>query len=305
MPPPASSSRLVIGLSVSTGVVWGAGGLASKRLVSSGVDPFMMTAVPFLVGALVAWVWTLGRTRPGGRAIRDGLMVGAINSSAPALLFNLAYLSVPAGTVALILSLGPVFTALAAHFAFADEPLNARKGGGLALSVAGVAVLGLSARGTAGGSLGGMGLALAGAVAGGLTAIVNRRVAVRHGAAAIVAPQLSAAGLLPLLLALGMGRPLAPPDGWRLWQMATAAAIGVIASFGGFRMIMSATQLGTTGQVSVAAYVIPVVGVIGGALFLHEPLTPFTVGGGALILAGIGLVGGATGKPARLVRSAG
>lgn len=305
MPADHRSDRLVVGLSVLTGVAWGAGGLASKGLIASGVDPFVMTAAPFLVGAMIAWWWTLSQMRPSGLAIRDGLMLGAVNSSLPALFFNLAYLTTPAGTVALILSLGPVFTAVAAHFVFADEPMSARKGSGLALSIVGVGVLGFSTRVTGGASMWGMGSALLGALLAGLSAILNRKVAVRHGASAVVASQLSAAGVVPLLLAVGMSRPLSPPAGWQVWQVATMTAIGAIASFGGFRMIMLATQLGTTGQVSVVAYVIPVVAVVGGAIFLHESLTPFTIAGGALIMAGIYLVGGAVGKPARAVGAAG
>lgn len=305
MPAPANSTnRRVVGLAVSTGVIWGSGGLISKAMISAGVDPFVMTALPFGVGAVVAWLWTLTQERPSPGAIRDGLILGATNSALPAMFFNLAYVTAPAGIVGLILSLGPVFTAVAAHFAFADESFSARKGMGLVLSITGVGVLVFSPESFGGASPWGAGSALMGALIGGLTAITSRRMAVRHGASNLVAAQLSTAGLVPLVLAVALGRELSPTGGWQTWQLVSALMIGVVASFGGFRMIMLANQLGTTGQVSLVGYVIPLVAVIGGAIFLDETLTPFTIAGAALILAGIYLVGGAVGKPARLVRSA-
>jgi drug/metabolite transporter (DMT)-like permease len=64
------------------------------------------------------------------------------------------------------------------------------------------------------------------------------------------------------------GRPITPAGGWETWQLGAMVLIGAVASFGGFAAIMRANQLGTTGQVSVVGYFIPIVGVSGGALFL-------------------------------------
>ncbi len=310
MLPPMRSARpsgnvLVFVLVGFTGVVWGAGGLISKALVDSGVDAFVVTGGPFLIGACIAWVNSLRHERVALLAIRDGALLGAINSAAPALLFNLAYQSLPAGTVAILLSIGPVITAITAHFAFSDERFNIRKGLGLAASAGGVVTLTFTPgliRGA-----GGLGVlyALLGASVAGTTAILSRRLAVKHGARSVVASQLTAAGLVPIALASLLGRSLAPIGGWVGPQLVGIAVIGCIASYGGFRAIMFANQLGTTGQVSVVGYIVPLVGVAGGLLFLRESLTPNTVLGGSLILLGVALVGRASGKPSRLVRAAG
>jgi drug/metabolite transporter (DMT)-like permease len=277
-----------------TGLVWGAGGVASKALVGDGVDPFVVTAIPFLVGAGLAWFSSGVSRAAASRVIKDGLILGAVNSALPALLFNLAYESLPAGIVALVLSLGPVFTAVAAHHAFDDEGFSRSKGAGLALCVGGVAALGFTPGLLDGASWKGAVLALTGSTVAGVSAIMARRLAVRHGARALVAPQLTAAGLTPLIVGVVAGRPLSPTGGWETWQLAAMVAIGSIASFGGFAAIMRANELGTTGQVSVVGYVIPIVGVTGGAVFLSESITPFTALGGLLILIGVAVVGRAS-----------
>lgn len=289
-----SPAGTVFSLVLFTGIVWGAGGVLSKALVGDGVDPFAVTAGPFLVGAGLAWITALAAGAVEAGALKEGLILGAVNSALPALLFNLAYESLPAGVVALVLSLGPVVTAVAAHHAFDDEGFNRIKGLGLALCVAGVAALGFTPGLLGGASWNGAWLALAGSLIAGVSAIMARRLAVRHGSRALIAPQLTAAGFTPLILGLVAGRPLTPPGGWETWQLAAMVSIGAVASFGGFAAIMRANQLGTTGQVSVVGYIIPIVGVSGGALFLSESITIFTALGGLLILTGVGVVGRAS-----------
>lgn len=298
-------NRKVLGLVVMTGIVWGSGGVLSKALVNAGVDAFVITGVPFSVGAAIAWAIGAGHGRRTMTLVRDGLMLGAVNSGLPALFFNLAYESLPAGIVALLLSLGPMVTAVTAHFAFRDEQFNARKGAGLVLCVLGVGALAFTPGLLAGSSSVGAAFALGGAAIGGASAIFARRLAVKHGARAIVAPQLTAAGAMPLLLAPMLGRSFTPALGWEPWQILSLVGIGCVASYLGFRMIMRANETGTTGEVSIVGYVVPMVGVIGGVVFLAEDLTSYTVIGGALILAGIAMVGRASGKPARVVRASG
>jgi drug/metabolite transporter (DMT)-like permease len=229
-----------------------------------------------------------------------------VNSALPALFFNLGYETLAPGVVSLVVSLGPVFTAVSAHFVFADERFRLGKGIGLLVAVAGVGVLSLSPGAPdARPSLRGVALVLTGAVIAGASAVLSRRYAMQHGARALVAPQLFAAGLTPLLLAPCFGRALIPGDGFEPAHLGGFLLIGLVASYGGFRAIMRANETGTTGQVSVVAYVIPVVGVSGGAWFFSEPVTAGVLIGGSMILVAIGIIGRASGKPARLARTVG
>jgi drug/metabolite transporter (DMT)-like permease len=286
--------------------VWGSGGLISKGLIDDGVDSFSMTGLPFLVGGIAALGIALLHRDLVARAIVPAIVLGAVNSAVPALLFNLGYETLAPGVVSLVLSLGPVFTAVSAHFTFADERFSAGKGLGLLVAVAGVAVLSMSpGAADARPSPHGVALVLAGAAIAGATAVLSRRYAMRHGASALVAPQLLAAGLTPLLLGPLFGRDLVPAGGFTITHLAGFALIGLIASYGGFRAIMRANETGTTGQVSVVAYVIPIVGISGGVWFFSEPVTAGVVIGGSMILAAIGIIGRASGKPARLARTVG
>jgi drug/metabolite transporter (DMT)-like permease len=290
---------------VFTGLVWGSGGLLSKGLVDSGIDAFTVTAAPFLVGAAVAWTIAIrdGDVRVG--AVVGAVLLGAVNSSLPALMFNLAYQTLPAGIVTLILSTGPVFTAVAAHHAFDDERFSRSKGLGLALSLAGVAALVLAPGIVEGKSYGGAMFAFAGAIIAGVTGIYARRLAVRHGAKALVAPQLTAAGVMPVVMGVVLGRDLLPALGVGVSRAMVIVLIGTVASYAGFRSVLRANETGTTGQVSVIGYLIPLVGVVGGVLFFDEVLTGGVFVGAALIVSGVVVTGRASRKVARIVRAAG
>lgn len=281
-------------LIIFTGLVFGIGGLLSKYLIDRGVDSFTVTAAPFLVGGIVAWAvaWWAGDIRGG--ALGAGAMLGIINSSVPALFFNLGFETLPAGLVTLILSLGPVVTAGIAHLVFEDERFNRMKGLGLVLAVAGVAAL-ITAPGVIeGASYRGAAWTLAGALIAGGSAILMRLYAVRHGALALIPPQLAVAGVTPLLAGVVLGRSIVPESGFAGSDLLIMALMGVTVSYAGVRTLLLANQTGTTGQVAMVAYLIPLVGVGGGIIFFDERLTPWIVLGGGLILAGIALGGRAS-----------
>ncbi|MDH4117106.1 MAG: DMT family transporter [Acidimicrobiia bacterium] len=290
-------------LVVAVAVLWGSGGLVSKALIIDGVDPFTVTAGPFAAGAVVAWL--VARRVPSRPAMASGFLLGMINTASPALLFNLGYETLPAGVVTLLIAFGPVVTAIGAHFTFADERFNRGKAAGLAVSLAGVAVLSSGQVGETGGTPIGVLLVLAGALVSGTTAVWARSAAVRHGARNLVPAQLSGAALMPLLLAPLLGRSLVPAAGFSLEHVVGLVLIGTVASFVGFRLVMQANQIGTASQVSLIGYLLPVVGVGGGALFFGERITPSVILGGGLILAGILMIGRAAAKPVRVIRSAG
>jgi drug/metabolite transporter (DMT)-like permease len=288
---------------IGTALLWGCGGLLSKALVADGVDPFVVTAGPFAAGAVTAWL--VRRRLPNRAALLSGLMLGLINTAGPALLFNIGYETLPAGIVTLLIATGPIVTAITAHFVFDDERFNWAKAAGLVLSLGGVGVLSSGQTGTTGRTPIGVFVVLAGAVLGGSTGVWSRAAALRHGAKNLVPPQLTSAALMPLVAGTMLGRDLIPPGGFQSWHVAGLVSIGVMASFLGFRMIMRANEIGTTGQVSLIGYLLPVVGVGGGAFFFGESITTAVIGGGALILAGVVIAARASVKPARVVRSAG
>jgi drug/metabolite transporter (DMT)-like permease len=241
-----------------------------------------------------AWIvaWAAGDLRAS--ALAAGATLGVLNSGVPALLFNIGYETLPAGIVALIVSLGPAVTAAIAHVVFADERFNPMKGTGLLLAFVGVGALVVAPGVIEGASYRGAAWTTAGALVAGSSAVLARWYAIRHGALALIAPQLTVAGVTVLVLGLVLGRSLIPDAGFAGGDIPIMVAIGLVASYGGFRSLMLANERGTTGQVAMVAYLIPLVAVTGGIIFFNEELTPWIIVGAALILAGIALGGRAS-----------
>lgn len=288
-----------------TGLVWGSGGLLCKGLIDGGVDAFVVTGLPLAAAASIAWAYTLRKGVHTRQTLIAGARLGLLNVTIPPLLFNLAYETMPAGVVTLIISLGPVITASVAHFAFDDERFSRAKAAGLGASVAGVAVLSVAPGVIEGSSYRGLVFVLVGVLIGSSTAVLVRKEAVRHGALPILAPQLTVACVVALVAGPLLGRQMVPEGGFALWHLAAMAAVGVFASFGGFLSAMKANQLGTTGQVSLIAYLIPMVGVTGGKVFFDEKLTSGVAVGGLLILLGMTVAGRASMKSSRTIRASG
>lgn len=282
-----------------TGLAWGSAGLISKALIDDGVHPLVVTGVPFLLGGLLA-MWIAARRGHLTRsAVAPAIGLGVFSSAAPALCFNVGFTELPAGIVTLLISVSPVFTAIAAHFAFDDERFRPAKGAGLALAVAGVAALSLVPGSTDDGTnAGAIVVVLLGTLIGGVCAIPSRHYAVRHGSAALVPVQLLSAGLAALAIIPFVGGDSGPDGGFDATHLLALLVIGTVASYGGFRSIMRANELGTTGQVSVVGYMLPLLGVVGGIVFFGEHLTAGVVVGGALIVLAVGVIARASATPA-------
>ncbi len=279
---------------VFTAIAFGSGGLLSKGLIDRGVDSFTVTAVPFLSAAVLAWVVAARMGNIDRRAVVPGLVLGAVNSSIPALFFNIGFETLPAGLVTLIISLGPAVTAAVAHLVFTDERFNVMKGLGLVIALAGVVGLVAAPGVIEGASYAGAAWATAGSLVAGTSAVLARWYAVRHGGLALLPTQMTAAGITPLVIAAIVGRSLVPADGFAGGDIPIMVTIGVFGSYLGFRSIMLANERGTTGQVAVVPYLLSLIGVTGGIVFFDEKLTPWIVAGGALILVGVTLGGRAS-----------
>lgn len=288
----------VWGYVLYTGLAWGAAGLLSKALIDDGLDPLVLTGAPFLIGGLIALVIAARRGHLARAAVAPAIGLGVISTAAPALCFNLGFADLPAGIVTLLISVSPVFTAIAAHYAFDDEPFRPAKGAGLALAVAGVATLSLVPGSLGdGATVAAIAVVLLGTLVGGVAAIPSRHYALRHGAAALVPVQLLAAGVAALVLVPFARQGWSPAGGLEAWHVLGVVAIGVVASYGGFRSIMRANELGTTGQVSVVGYMLPLLGVVGGIVLFGERLTAGVAIGGTLIVLAVGLIARASATP--------
>ena len=265
-----------------TGVSFGAGGLLVKKFTNDGIDAFTVTWVPFLFGGILALAHGIVTKQLRWSSVPSGVLLGFFASLGPSLVFNIGFDRLPAGINTLLISLGPIFTAIVAHFVFADERFNLLKALGLITAYGGVSVLALGSIDD-GGSIWDILLVLTGSAIAGGAGVVTRYLTLRHKPMALLAPNLLAAGTTALIVTYGFSLDTKPDGGLASWHIPMLLVFGLI-TYLSFLSILKANEIGTTGQVSVIGYFLPLFGVIGGAIFFNEDLDVEVLVGGALIL---------------------
>lgn len=254
--------------------------LCRLALEGGRVDPWTFTALRLASGALVLSPWLLGAPRGG---IRTGL-VPALALLVYALGFSLAYVSLPAGTGALLLFGCVQATMIGAGWRAGERPSGARALGILLASVGLVALVlpGVGAPDPTGA------LSMAGAgAAWGLYSLLGRGVADPSRATARAFVLAAPVAILGALLA---GDLHADRRGVLL-----AVASGALTSGLGYVLWYRTLRGHTATSAAVVQLAVPVLAALGGVLLLDEALTPRLLGAGALTLGGVALalVGGA------------
>jgi len=281
------------------GLVWGAS-VVFQRFAVAEVEPLPLVALRMLAG-LLFFAPFLPRIRRGlagsRRRLLDVGVVGALNPAFCGILSGYALQFASSGLVAVLISLGPLLTALLAKLLLDEPPLGKSRLAGLALAFGGVALL-IATRSTglegesgapsasSGRALLGQGLALTIAVAMAIATVYNRRRLGGVDPLAVAAGQIAAGLLLvvPVTLLVG-GLPVPAEISGRSWLAIVASGtVGLGASF-----VLFQGMIGRHGPTAamLALYTMPVVAAVLGALFLDETISPPMAGGGALVLAGV------------------
>ena len=289
---------------VALAAIWGASFLFTRVAVGQ-LGPVGTAEVRLvLAGATIALVLVLGGKRLDlARHWRHYAIVGILNSAAPFVLFAWSALHLPASYLVVVNATAPLFGAIVAA-AWFGERVTARTALGIAAGLAGVATLvGLgpiaATATTVAAALAGLTAALCYALASGY--VKHRSYAVDSTALAGGSNVAAAVVLLPFAIA-------APPAGLPTADVAWAAvALGVLCT--GVAYLLYFRLIGDVGpaRALTVTFLIPVFGMLWGALFLGEAITATMVGGGALILVGTGLILGSavrrsapTGQSARV-----
>ena len=277
---PADTARLVL-----LAAIWGASFLFN-RITAPVIGPVLTAELRTLIAgvALAAYFALSGYDVEWRRWGRHYLVVGIFSSALPFLLWAYAALSVSAGVLSVLNATSPMWGALCAALLL-RERMSMRRIAGLVVGIAGVALV-TSPGG--GGTLHypAVAAALAAAFSYGLIATYIRRWASHVPARGMAAGTQFAAGILlvPLI-------PLAPPTAMPAplivaSVLALGLLCGAVAYLLYFRLI---ADIGATRALTVT-YLIPVFGVLWGALFLGETLTPTMLAGGVLVILGTVLV---------------
>jgi drug/metabolite transporter (DMT)-like permease len=285
------SPNLVIGCAAAfAAALLGAGWqLATRHGVTTTLGPPDVALLRYGIPALVLLpVWW----RVGWRPARLG-WPGFLLLVAGGLPFGLFVLSgaqhAPVAHMGVFMAgMTPVFTALLAAV-LQREPLTAARCVGLAVIVAGVALLGQSSFGGSGHWRGDL-LFLCAALAWAAYTVAFRRSGLGPWEAAAVVNGWSAMGLLLCLPWAGALRLSSAPLGdvllQALWQGVLAGLVGQIA------FMAAVARLGSS-RAALSGALVPVLSAMGGVLLLGEPIGPRTGIAVGLVCAGVVLASGA------------
>lgn len=279
----------------SIGLLFGTSLLAS-RFVLSQLDSLSFVELRLIVAGLCFGLFMWLRPKHGWPRDRQlwlrSAILGVFGTAVPmtCIISSLEYQS--SGVSGLLLTTSPAFSILLAHFFLSDEPLTRYKSIGIVLAIGGAALLALS------GESGlpevsrvnpiGYLLVFAAILSGGMMNIFTRKFVIDYDALEVSGIRTLAAALVvaPLAVLFG-GFDLHAVD---IHGYAALLYCGVAATFFGVLLLVYSIQrFGVTATVMVD-YIIPIVTLIGGALFMDEVITPVMLGGMVAIVLGIVLI---------------
>jgi O-acetylserine/cysteine efflux transporter len=282
------------------GSVWGA-----IKIGLEYAPPVLFAGTRMLIcGAvltLVALVW-------GGRAnVRDGwpvyLLLAVFNVALFYGLQTLAVLFMPSGTAAVVVYLQPVLVGFLSY-PILGEALSTAKVVGLLLGFSGVVVV--SAGTLSGASLGtplGVSFGVASAVSWAIGTVYFKRYAGRL-------PVLWAVGgpfLLGGVCITGLGLALEAPSGitWTGTFVASLLYASLKGTAFAWVLWLGLIRAGEASRVSAYVFLVPLVAVVLGAVFLGETVGPTPLVGAAFVVSGIYLANRRGESPTRRTREEG
>ena len=277
--------------------LWGSSFLLIK-IASRAFDPFdlALARVGFAAAAILLASALSGKVWPGSRPglWAKLLALAVIGQVVPFMLLAKAATLTTSADMALMMGAQPIFVYLFGRFLGSRDPWTWLAALGLAIGFAGVGVAFWSPGGDGGAhSALGRAFALAAGVFYGTGAVISGAATREIGAVRAVTASLTISTLVLALIGLVFGRPSASMELLQtpVAPMLAVGALGVfntaIAYYVYFRLVHDE---GPT-FASLNNFVVPLVGVVGGAAALAEPITPAAWAGLALVLAGVALTG--------------
>jgi drug/metabolite transporter (DMT)-like permease len=269
------------------GAMWGFSFLLVKVAVAT-VPPLTVAAGRIWIGAaflLVVVRLRGGSLRPLRAHWRALAAMSALGATLPFFLISSSETRIDSGLAAILIAQVPLATMTLAHFFVPDEPFTAAKSAGVGLGLAGVLVLiGPTAVTGLGGTL--------------VAELSMAAAALCYAANAIIARRLPPmdADLVGAGMLLGAGVSIAPASLIldRPWQLAPSASsvwaivgLGLVCTAVGYLVLFRLIARAGAGFASFNNYLVPLFGVVWGAVFLDERLSPRALVALALILSGV------------------
>jgi drug/metabolite transporter (DMT)-like permease len=277
--------------------LWGSSFLLIK-IASRAFDPFDFALARVGVAAATMLVMSVltGKVWPGSRPglWAKLLALALIGQVIPFLLLGKAAMLTTSADMALMMGAQPIFVFLFGRFLGSRDRWTWLSAFGLALGFLGVAVAFWSpGADTSAHSVLGRAFALAAGIFYGTGAIISGAATREIGAVRAVTASLTISTFVLALVGLAFGKslPLAPLFPTPLAPLLAMGALGVfntaLAYYVYFRLV---NEEGPT-FASLNNYIVPLIGVVGGAVALAEPIAPSAWAGLALVLCGVALTG--------------
>lgn len=284
-------------------LIWG----SSYLFIRIGVEQmtplqlvFMRTGIAALGLNLVIYVQ--GKRLPtDGRSVRDLLFLGIVNTVFPFALITWGEQYIESGLASVLQGTTALFSLVIAHFAFVDERITWRKVIGLLIGFLGVVVLASRSGGvevTSGNALlhllgqlaiVGSSLCYAGGGAYSRKAMQNRLepLVVSAGAMTVAAV---ITGTIAYLAPLWGGAAPVPWADLTPRVLGAVLVLGVANTFVAYLLFYPLIAVLGASRTAMITYVLPVVGLLLGALFLGEPVDSRLLAGAILIIGSISIV---------------
>jgi len=288
----ARSSRIDWLLFVLLGFFWGSSYLFIKIGVDDGLPPFTLITLRLLIGFLLLATVVAVAREPLPRDPRTYghlIVMGAVNIAIPFSLITWAELTVDSALAAILNAAVPLFVILIAAVFLRDEQITVNRLVGLVVGFIGVVILvGFDPSKVASGNLAGE-IALVGSTLSYACGAVYAKRNI-HGLRPMI-PAIFQVGfglLIVLVLAFAFENPLATQ--FTPASLFSVIWLGLLGS--GLAYLVFFRLLGRWGatRTSMVAYLLPLYGIVLGALVRNEPVDGTMILGTALIVGGVALV---------------
>jgi drug/metabolite transporter (DMT)-like permease len=217
-------------------------------------------------------------------------LLGLLNTAIPFVLIAWGETRITSGMASILNATTPIFMVAVAHVGTDDEKLSLGKIAGIVLGIIGVVVL-VGPEAFAGARYLWGALAVVGAsCAYGFGGVYSRRFKDLPPLQAATG-QITGGALLLLPLSLIVDHPWTlPMPGWHVWASLLAIALvnTALAYFVYFKMVAS---VGVT-YISLVTFLIPIIALMLGAVFLNESVTAQALSGMAIIALGLAAIDG-------------
>ncbi|MCC9607736.1 DMT family transporter [Blastopirellula sp. JC732] len=264
--------------------IWGASFLL-MRIMAPALGPFGLASSRLLIAGIILSIWftSRGLEIEWRRNWRQYTVIGLLNAAIPFTMFGVAALYIPAGYSAVINATTPIFGVVWSAFIFQDRPTPMMIVGAI-LGLIGVGVIaGLGPVETSWALLASIGACLTAAIcysAAGVY-IKTHTGRLKPMGVASAAQLIGGAVLIP-----GLAFYPPKPELFTPTVIAATITLALLCSAIGFVLYYQLlADCGPTKALTVT-YIVPVFGVLWGALFLGETITPVMIGGMALVIGG-------------------